>query len=52
MRQLRVPQEIAEANNESMLEGAGDYSGKGYKMTTLSPQQANKYDVTDKVSKE
>ena len=31
--------------------GTGDYSGKGYKMTTLSTQQANKYDVTDKLPK-
>ena len=51
MRQLRVPQQIAKKQTTSMRYGTGDYSGKGYKMTTLSTQQANKYDVTDKLPK-
>ena len=51
MRQLRVPQEIAKKQTTKVYSGTGDYSGKGYKMTTLSTQQANKYDVTDKLPK-
>jgi len=51
MRQLRVPQSVMKDKTTSVRQGIGDYSGKGYKMTTLSPQQANKFDVTDKVSK-
>ena len=47
IRQLRVPQQIANKQTTKMHSGTGDYSGKGYKMTTLSPQQATKYDVTD-----
>lgn len=47
MRQLRVPQQIANKQTTKVRSGTGDYSGRGYKMTTLSPQQANKYDVTD-----
>ena len=52
MRQLRVPQQIAKKQTTSMRYGTGDYSGKGYKMTTLSTQQANKYDVTDKLPRD
>ena len=52
MRQLRVPQQIAKKQTTSMHSGTGDYSGKGYKMTTLSTQQANKYDVTDKLPRD
>ena len=52
MRQLRVPQQIAKKQTTFMRHGTGDYSGKGYKMTTLSPQQANKYDVTDKLPRD
>ena len=51
MRQFRVPQSVMQKQTTKVTGGAGDYSGKGYKMTTLSPQQANKYDVTDKVSR-
>ena len=51
MRQLRVPQSVMKDKTTFVRQGIGDYSGKGYKMTTLSPQQANKFDVTDKVSK-
>lgn len=49
LRQLRVPQNVAKKQTTKVRSGTGDYSGKGYKMTTLSPQQANKYDVTDKL---
>ena len=52
LRQLRVPQQIAKRQTTSMRHGTGDYSGKGYKMTTLSTQQANKYDVTDMLPKD
>ena len=48
LRQLRVPKNVAKKQTTKVRSGTGDYSGKGYKMTTLSPQQANKYDVTDK----
>ena len=51
LRQFRVPQSVMQKQTTKVTGGAGDYSGKGYKMTTLSPQQANKYDVTDKVSR-
>ena len=51
MRQFRVPQSVMQKQTQGIKGGAGDYSGKGYKMTTLSSQQANRYDVTDKVSK-
>ena len=47
MRQFRIPQSVMQKQTTKVKGGAGDYSGKGYKMTTLSPQQANKYDVTD-----
>jgi|TARA_B100000073_G_scaffold102066_1_gene81445 hypothetical protein len=47
MRQFRIPQSVVQKQTTKVKGGAGDYSGKGYKMTTLSPQQANKYDVTD-----
>ena len=49
LRQLRVPQDVAKKQTTKVYSGTGDYSGKGYKMTTLSTQQANKYDVTDKL---
>ena len=52
IRQLRVPQQIAKKQTTFMRQGTGDYSGKGYKMTTLSTQQANKYDVTDKLPRD
>jgi len=51
LRQLRVPQDVAKKQTTKVYSGTGDYSGKGYKMTTLSSQQANKYDVTDKIPK-
>ena len=51
LRQFRVPQSVMQKQTTKATGGVGDYSGKGYKMTTLSPQQANKYDVTDKVSR-
>ena len=51
LRQFRVPQSVVQKQTTKATGGVGDYSGKGYKMTTLSPQQANKYDVTDKVSR-
>jgi len=51
MRQLRVPQSVMKDKTTFMRQGTGDYSGKGYKMTTLSPQQATKFDVTDKIPK-
>ena len=51
MRQLRVPQNVMKDKTTFMRQGTGDYSGQGYKMTTLSPQQATKYDVTDKIPK-
>ena len=49
LRQFRVPQSVMQKQTTKVTGGVGDYSGKGYKMTTLSPQQANKYDVTDKL---
>tara|TARA_B100002019_G_scaffold19010_1_gene14690 strand:+ start:200 stop:871 length:672 start_codon:yes stop_codon:yes gene_type:complete len=49
LRQLRVPQNVANRQTTRVHSGTGDYSGKGYDMTTLSTQQANKYDVTDKL---
>jgi len=49
MRQLRVPQSVMKDKTTFVRQGTGDYSGKGYKMTTLSPQQATKYDITDKM---
>ena len=52
LRQLRVPQNVAKTQTTRVRSGTGDYSGKGYKMTTLSTQQANKYDVTDKLPKD
>ena len=51
IRQFRVPQSVMQKQTQGVRGGAGDYSGKGYKMTTLSPQQANKFDVTDKIPK-
>ena len=51
MRQLRVPQSVMKDKTTFMRQGTGDYSGKGYKMTTLSPQQATKFDITDKIPK-
>ena len=51
MRQFRVPQSVMQKQTQGIKGGAGDYSGKGYKMTTLSPQQATKYDITDKMPK-
>ena len=52
MRQFRVPQSVVQKQTTKVTGGAGDYSGKGYKMTTLSTQQANKYDVTDKLPRD
>ena len=52
MRQFRVPQSVMQKQTTKVTGGTGDYSGKGYKMTTLSTQQANKYDVTDKLPKD
>ena len=52
LRQLRVPQSVMQKQTTKVTKGTGDYSGKGYKMTTLSTQQANKYDVTDKLPKD
>ena len=51
LRQFRVPQSVMQKQTQGVKGGVGDYGGKGYKMTTLSPQQANKFDVTDRVSK-
>ena len=48
MRKFRIPQSVMQKQTQRASGGVGDYSGKGYKITTLSPQQANKYDVTDK----
>ena len=52
LRQFRVPQSVVQKQTTKVTGGVGDYSGKGYKMTTLSPQQANKYDVTDKLPRD
>ena len=51
LRQFRVPQSVMQKQTQGVKGGVGDYGGKGYKMTTLSPQQANKFDVTDKIPK-
>jgi len=49
MRRFRVPQSVMQRQTQRIKGGVGDYSGKGYKMTTLTTQQANKYDITDKI---
>ena len=49
VRTFKVPKKVADRNMKTLYSGAGDYSGTGYKSTTLTPQQANKYDVTQKV---
>ena len=45
-RTFQVPKSVYQKQTQDVSGGAGDPTGKGYKMTTLSPQQANKYDVT------
>ena len=49
VRTFRVPKSVADKNMTTLHSGAGDYTGKGYKTTILTPQQANKYDITQKV---
>lgn len=51
MRQFRIPQSVAQSQTQRVRGGVGDYSGRGYNMTTLTPQQANKYDITDTLNK-
>ena len=51
LRQFRVPQSVMQKQTQGVKGGVGDYGGKGYKMTTLSPQQATKFDITDKIPK-
>ena len=46
IRTFQVPKAVVDKQSQGVRGGAGDPTGKGYKMTTLSPQQANKYDVT------
>ena len=45
-RTFQVPKAVWQKQTQIVRGGAGDPKGKGYRMTTLSPQQANKYDVT------
>ena len=45
-RTFQVPKPVYQKQTQIVRGGAGDPTGKGYRMTTLSPQQANKYDVT------
>ena len=45
-RTFQVPKAVWQKQTEIVRHGAGDPTGKGYRMTTLSPEQANKYDVT------
>ena len=45
-RTFQVPKAVWQKQTQIVRGGAGDPTGKGYRMTTLSPQQANKYDVT------
>jgi len=49
VRTFRVPKSVADRNMRTLYKGTGDYTGKGYRSTTLTPQQANKYDITQKV---
>ena len=49
VRTFKVPKSVADKNMRTLRSGAGDYTGKGYRSTTLTPQQANKYDITQKV---
>jgi len=49
VRTFRVPKSVADRNMKTLYKGTGDYTGKGYKSTILTPQQANKYDITQKV---
>jgi len=49
MRRFRIPQSVMQRQTQRSYDGVGDYSGKGYNMTTLTTQQANKYDITDKM---
>ena len=49
VRTFRVPKNVADKNMKTLYKGTGDYTGKGYKSTILTPQQANKYDITQKV---
>ena len=45
-RRFQIPKAVWQKQTEIVRGGAGDPTGKGYRMTALSPQQANKYDVT------
>ena len=45
-RTFQVPKAVWQKQTQIVRGGAGDPTGKGYRMTTLSPQQANNYDVT------
>ena len=45
-RRFQVPKAVYQKQTQIVRGGVGDPKGKGYRMTTLSPQQANKYDVT------
>ena len=45
-RRFQVPKAVWQKQTEIVRGGVGDPKGKGYRMTTLSPEQANKYDVT------
>ena len=49
LRSFRVPNTVYKQQTSGVRGGAGDYSGRGYKMTTLTPQQANRYDITQQV---
>ena len=46
IRTFQVPKAVWQKQTQIVRGGAGDPKGTGYRMTTLSPQQANKYDVT------
>lgn len=46
IRTFQVPKAVWQKQTQIVRGGAGDPTGQGYRMTTLSPQQANKYDVT------
>ena len=45
-KRFQVPKAVWQKQTEIVRGGVGDPKGKGYRMTTLSPEQANKYDVT------
>ena len=46
IRTFQVPKAVWQKQTQVAKGGVGDPTGKSYRMTTLSPEQANKYDVT------